>query len=205
MIISSLSKLLHRLCILRLYSTSKVAPFWRWMKQVITQFSVLKCSETLWDKVLYICTRGIISRQQLCQMLNWDWSLTAELLTFGNRSLNCKCWPNLTSGGANGNSEKLCSFHLLYKDKTNILSFTLCFFSPVNLDKLVGKIIMPVLSKQYFNLLTPIQQENHEGKLLSSLVCKWKRILLLAFSVLPSENTTNAQGKHAMRPVGPNA
>lgn len=98
------------LCILRLYSTPKVAAFWRWMKQAITAFSVLKCSETLWEKVLYICTRGIISRQQLCQMLNWDWSLTAELLTSGNRSLNCKCWPNLTSGGANGNNEKLCSF-----------------------------------------------------------------------------------------------
>lgn len=157
------------LYILRLHSTSKVAAFWQWMKQAIT---VLKCSETLWENVLYLCTRGIISRQKLCQMLNWDWSLTAELLTFENRSLNCKCWPNLISGGTTGNNEKLCSFHLLSKDKANILSFILHCFSPANLDKLVGKIIIPVLSKQDFILPTPIRQENQEGRLLSSLIHK---------------------------------
>lgn len=64
-------------------------------------------------------------------MLNWHWSLTAELLTSGNRSLNCKCWANFTSGVENGNNEKLCSFHLLSKGKTNILSFILYLFLQV--------------------------------------------------------------------------
>lgn len=153
---------------IRLYSTSREAAFWWWMKQTITQFSVLKCSETLWEKVLEICVPEVLFQGSNCQMFNWDWSLTAELLTSGNRSLNCKCWPNLTSRGANGNNEKLFSFHLLSKDKTNILSS----LSPLNLGMLVGKIIIPVLSKQYFNFLTPIQQENHKCRLLSSLLCQ---------------------------------
>lgn len=171
-----------------------------------TSHYTVQCVKVLWDPlgedIIYVCTRGIISRQQLCQMFNWDWSLTAELLTSGNRSWNCMCWPNLTSRGANGNNEKLCSFHLFSKDKTNILSFILCSFSPLNWGMLVGKIIILVLSKQYFNLLTPIQQENHEGRLLSSLLCKQKRIHLLAFSEPASKNKTNIQGTDAGYPIG---